>query len=223
MDPIRDLGFIAWKDPDAWIESMKGTNWNALLKEEDSYKQRISKLPSVKDNLELYKETFQEIQALANNTAFPATIASLTITTTGKPVQLAFSVDCNFTVQAAWVRLQFYRDSSTIGQIVQAEPGATSGANANSPVCLTYIDTPAAGSYTYTCRAVSGAYAGGDFKFGEAAGPTFYAVELASAVGPTGPVNAGYICQSYISTNQVVAAGADTLVSIDCTSVSMFN
>lgn len=70
MDPIRDLGFIAWKDPDAWIESMKGTNWNALLKEENSYKQRISKLPSVKDNLELYKETFQEIQVLTNNTAY---------------------------------------------------------------------------------------------------------------------------------------------------------
>jgi hypothetical protein len=124
---------------------------------------------------------------LTNGTAFPATIASLTIATTGKPVQLSFSVDCNFTVQGAWVRLQFYRDSSTIGQIIQAEPGATSGSNANSPVSLILIDTPSAGTYTYTCRAVGGAYAGGDFRFGEAAGPTFYAVELASAVGPTGP------------------------------------
>jgi len=124
-------------------------------------------------------------------------------------------VDVNFTVQGGWVRLQFYRDSSTIGQIVQAEPGTTSGPNANSPVSLTLIDTPAAGTYTYTCRAITGAYAGGDFKFGEAAGPIFYAVELASAIGPTGPtgpVNSGYICQAYLSTSQVVAAAADTLV-----------
>jgi hypothetical protein len=49
-------------------------------------------------------------------------------------------------------------------------------------------------------------------KFGEAAGPVFYAVELASAIGPTGPVNTGYICQAYLSTNQVIAAAADTLV-----------
>jgi hypothetical protein len=70
MDSIRALEFIAWKDPDAWIESMKGPKWNALLKEENNYKNTISSLPSVEDKLTIYKESFQEIQSLANTTAY---------------------------------------------------------------------------------------------------------------------------------------------------------
>ncbi len=34
-EPIRDIGFAAWKDPDAWMEAMKGEEWNKLLTEEN--------------------------------------------------------------------------------------------------------------------------------------------------------------------------------------------
>ena len=28
---VRDIGYISWKDPFAWMESMKGKHWNNLL------------------------------------------------------------------------------------------------------------------------------------------------------------------------------------------------
>lgn len=31
---VRHLPFLSWKDPDAWMETMKGPRWNALLRKE---------------------------------------------------------------------------------------------------------------------------------------------------------------------------------------------
>lgn len=33
---VRDLGFVSWKDPDAWMETMKGPKWDALVAEENT-------------------------------------------------------------------------------------------------------------------------------------------------------------------------------------------
>jgi hypothetical protein len=123
---------------------------------------------------------------IANGTAFPFNIASLSITTAGNPVQITCAVDFNPAAQAAWVRVGLYRGSLAIGQELQSEPGPTSGTNANIPFTITYIDNPPAGTYTYYCKGVTGTYAAGNFNFGEASGPTMYAIELGGAVGPTG-------------------------------------
>ena len=41
---IRDLGYLKWKDPFAWMETMKGTRWNSLIvREKQHYNQLISK------------------------------------------------------------------------------------------------------------------------------------------------------------------------------------
>jgi len=124
--------------------------------------------------------------SITNGTAFPFTIASVDITTKGNPVQIQCAVDFNPSAAAAWLRVQLYRNSTPIGQIIQAEPASSAG-NANIPFCLTFIDTPTAGTYTYSCKGVAGAYDNGNFSFGEASGPTIYAIELAGLVGPTGP------------------------------------
>jgi hypothetical protein len=124
--------------------------------------------------------------SITNGTAFPFTIASVNITTRGNPVQIQCAVDFNPAAAAAWVRVQLYRGSTPIGQILQAEPASSVG-NANIPFCLTCIDTPTEGTYTYSCRGIAGSYDNGNFSFGEASGPTIYAIELAGLVGPTGP------------------------------------
>jgi len=126
---------------------------------------------------------------ITNGTATPFNIASLSITTVGNPVQVTCSVDFNPSAQAAWVRLQLYRDTTAIGQVLQAEPGATAGANPNIPFTITCIDTPSAGTYTYYCKVITVSYGtvAADIKFGETTGPIMYAIELASVVGPTGP------------------------------------
>jgi hypothetical protein len=80
--------------------------------------------------------------------------------------------DANPIGGASYTRLQIFRDESGIGGIVQVE----NSANLNVPYCVNVIDTPSAGTYTYSMRTV-GTF-GGTFDFGEASGPLLTAVEL---------------------------------------------
>lgn len=52
----------------------------------------------------------------------------------------------------------------------------------------------------------------GTADFGELDGPVVTAVELASAIGPTGPPLSGNIVQAKLGTNQTVPNGSDTVV-----------
>ena len=100
-------------------------------------------------------------------------IISGSITTTGKPVQIMVTGDANPTT-TAWCRLQIFRDGNGIGNIIQAE----NSSNLNVPYCLNVIDTPPAGTYTYSMRTVDNI--AGTFDFGEASGPLLIATELGS-------------------------------------------
>jgi hypothetical protein len=46
-EEIRDLGYLKWRDPLAWIESMKGKRWDNLLKKEKHYFNELSTQPLV--------------------------------------------------------------------------------------------------------------------------------------------------------------------------------
>ncbi len=117
------------------------------------------------------------IQVLGNRrtniTTTGVSIISGSITTSGNPVQVMVTGDANPT-STGWTRLQLYRGESTIGNIIQVE----NEANQNVPYCLNIIDTPSAGTHTYSMRIVSGI--SGVFDFGEADGPLLTAVELKS-------------------------------------------
>jgi hypothetical protein len=157
-----------------------------------------------------YAQSSSGAVTITNGTEFPVNITSLTITTYGSPVQILCGTDFNPAGTGAWARLQLYRDGTAIGQTVQAEPGASAGANANIPFTLNYIDTPTAGTNTYYCKLIGGAYGGGDFRFGEGGGPIMTAVELASAIGPTGPA-AGSANQIIYKNSSNVATGSASL------------
>jgi hypothetical protein len=99
-------------------------------------------------------------------------IISGSITTTGNPVQIMVTGDANPVNVTSWTRLQIYRDENAIGGIVQVE----NSSNLNVPYCVNVIDTPPAGTYSYSMRTVSGF--SGLFDFGESTGPVLTAVEL---------------------------------------------
>jgi len=100
-------------------------------------------------------------------------IISGSITTTGNPVQIMVTGDANPTsTTGQWCRLQLYRNSSAIGNIIQVESSAQ---NENVPYCLNIIDTPSAGTYEYSLKITSPQ---GTWAFGESAGPLLTAVEL---------------------------------------------
>jgi hypothetical protein len=104
-------------------------------------------------------------------TTIGVSIISGSITTIGNPVQIMVTGDAN-PITTAWCRLQIFRDGSGIGNIIQVE----NSSNLNVPYCLNVIDTPPAGTYTYSMRTVD--TMSGTFDFGEFNGPLLTAVEL---------------------------------------------
>jgi hypothetical protein len=105
-------------------------------------------------------------------TSAGTSIISGSITTTGNPVQIMVTGDANPIGGSGWARLQIFRDGNGIGNIIQVE----NSSNLNVPYCLNVIDTPSAGTYSYSMRTVDSM--SGTFDFGEFNGPLLTAVEL---------------------------------------------
>ena len=56
-EEIRDLGYLKWKDPLAWMENMKGKHWEQLLKREKQNYNSLLNQPLVSKKAEhIYKE-----------------------------------------------------------------------------------------------------------------------------------------------------------------------
>ncbi len=46
-EEVRDLGYLKWKDPFAWMETMKGKRWENLLKRERAHFNELATQPAV--------------------------------------------------------------------------------------------------------------------------------------------------------------------------------
>ena len=101
------------------------------------------------------------------------TIISTSITTNGYPVHVIVTGDADPISSGGWLRLQLYRGSTAIGNVIQCE---SSAAGENTPYALQIIDTPAAGTYTYSLKTTT--VAGSAFNFGEVDGPVMCIMEL---------------------------------------------
>jgi len=44
---VRDLGYLAWRDPWAWMETMKGKRWENLIESEKRHFHELSSQPRV--------------------------------------------------------------------------------------------------------------------------------------------------------------------------------
>ena len=107
-----------------------------------------------------------------NVTSYPTNVQSVRITTTGFPVQIICTGDASPIGSGTWQRLQIYRDSTPIGNILHIE---SVGTGINTTVAQTWIDAPAAGTYTYYLQATTGS--GNGFRYGEASPVTMTAEE----------------------------------------------
>jgi len=127
------------------------------------------------------------VQVLGNTASPPSvsaggTILSLTITTTGGPVELVGSGDANNTSAAFWGTVQWYRGASALGNQQFFE---SSSANENQSVTQVFIDNPAAGTYTYYWKMPRSS---ATITWGEGTtAPVISAKELQGIQGPTGP------------------------------------
>jgi dipeptidyl aminopeptidase/acylaminoacyl peptidase len=113
--------------------------------------------------------------AVTVNSATPTTIASITITTTGRPVLLIGTGDANPNTAGDWNWIAIYRDSTQVGKVIINQ---TSGGSYNNPFAVSHIDAPSQGTYTYTIKAYQGV---GVITYGETGStqaPTLIGIEL---------------------------------------------
>jgi len=100
-------------------------------------------------------------------------LVSTSITTNGYPVHILVTGDAENGTAGAWAKLQLFRGTTAIGNIVHVEGSAGSE---NIPFALQIIDSRAAGTYTYSLKTIE--TAGGSFNFGETSGPVITVLEL---------------------------------------------
>lgn len=79
-----------------------------------------------------------------------STIQSASITTSGFPVQITVTGDAEPS-GGGWHELQIYRDSTAIGEVFHIE---TPSSGYNMTVAMSAIDTPVAGTYTYSVKII---------------------------------------------------------------------
>lgn len=113
--------------------------------------------------------------AVTVNTTTPTTIASATITTNGRPVFIVSTGDMNPGGGGTWQRVMIFRDETRIGKFVT--PVLASGSY-NGMYSLSHVDTPAAGTYTYTIRAQQGSGAVTYGEEGNDHAPTLILMEM---------------------------------------------
>lgn len=80
-----------------------------------------------------------------------STIQSASITTSGFPVQITVTGDGEPGSVPVYHELQIYRDSTPIGEVLHVE---TTVSGQNVTVAMSTIDTPVAGTYTYSVKIV---------------------------------------------------------------------
>jgi hypothetical protein len=113
--------------------------------------------------------------AITVNTTTPTTIASINITTNGRPVLLFGTGDANPAVAGNWHYIALYRDSTQVGKLIINQ---TSGASYNNPWAVSHIDTPSSGTYNYTIKAYTGSGSMTYGEIGNVQAPTLVAIEL---------------------------------------------
>lgn len=107
------------------------------------------------------------------NTGTPTSVASLTITTNGRPVMLIGCADMNTDSGGGWHWMALYRGETRLN-MYKSEWGE---GGVNRPQNICFRDHPSAGTYTYQMRAFQGV---GQMTYGEAGSdgaPAFVAIE----------------------------------------------
>jgi len=59
---IRDLGYLKWKDPWAWMETMKGKKWDNMMKREKEHYNELASQPHVKREARHIEEEIKKVQ-----------------------------------------------------------------------------------------------------------------------------------------------------------------
>ena len=111
---------------------------------------------------QIQAQVVSDSSAVTVNSSTATTLASVSITTTGKPVLLTACGNSNPGQTGGFFLYRLYRDTTEIGKRHKAENAGSS--SQNYVFAISDIDTPSAGTYTYAIKAYQGS---GTHVFGE--------------------------------------------------------
>ena len=107
------------------------------------------------------------------NTTTPTVVASVSITTNGRPVMLMGCSDMNTPTGGGWQWMGLYRGEP----LLVRHKSEWGGSGVNRPQNICFRDHPSAGTYTYSMRAFQGAGAMNYGEGGDVSAPAFVAIE----------------------------------------------
>lgn len=70
-EPVRKTPFADWKDPDAWMEAMKGPKWDAVLQEEGANADKLFKHHAVQRRIGVFRGFLDTAKALHGASSKP--------------------------------------------------------------------------------------------------------------------------------------------------------
>lgn len=123
---IRDIGFLSWKDPDAWMEAMSGPRWNALVQEENTRLSNYLKKNTTHEQISRFKNELKAAQDSFDLECFES--GPLKITPLG-----TFSLKWRFDGENTYVKA---RDVYSDGKYVVYTHDIGSGSEKYELVCI---------------------------------------------------------------------------------------
>uniref|UniRef100_A0A6C0KQ53 Peptidase S9 prolyl oligopeptidase catalytic domain-containing protein n=1 Tax=viral metagenome TaxID=1070528 RepID=A0A6C0KQ53_9ZZZZ len=69
-EEVRDLGYVQWRDPWAWMEKMKGKRWENLIQREKEYYNELVNQPYVKREARQMEKEITDAQQYSNLPGF---------------------------------------------------------------------------------------------------------------------------------------------------------
>ena len=70
MTEIRDLGYLKWRDPWAWMESMKGKRWETHIKKEKQHFNELATQPNVERETRQMEKELSQVKQYAQISGF---------------------------------------------------------------------------------------------------------------------------------------------------------
>jgi hypothetical protein len=128
-EEIRDLGYLKWKDPWAWMESMRGKRWENLIKREKSHFNELATQPSVESETRQIEKEILDAQQYSKLPGFKIGCGT---------IDIILMPNYRFVWKWAWKKVpKAASDLDVIGNVVWYVAGDPSHPNTNKLTCET--------------------------------------------------------------------------------------
>jgi hypothetical protein len=128
-EEIRDLGYLKWKDPWAWMETMKGKRWENLIKKEKAHFNELATQPSVEKEARQIEKEIIEVQQYSKLPGFKIGCGT---------IDIILMPNYRFVWKWSWKKVpKPATDLDVIGNIVWYVTADPSHPNKNKLICET--------------------------------------------------------------------------------------